>query len=311
MNNAFLRRLALVLPTLLGAATLVFLFIHLVPGDPVDVMLGETAATADRARLRSALGLDQPLWRQYAGFLAGVARGDLGRSLRDGTPVTRLVLARLPATLALAFTAGAFAVLLALPLGALSARYHGRWLDTASSGFALLGASMPNFFLGPLLVLLFALHLGWLPVSGADSAQSVVLPAVTLGLGMSAILTRLTRAAVLDALGCDFIHTARAKGLSENAIFFRHALRNALLSVTTVFGLQLGGLLGGAIITETIFAWPGLGRLTLQAIDSRDYPLVQGCVLVIACGYVVANLLADLACQQLDPRVRLGARDAS
>jgi peptide/nickel transport system permease protein len=308
--SALLRRLALVLPTLFGVATLVFLFIHLVPGDPVDVMLGERAATADRARMRSALGLDRPLWRQYTSFLTGVARGDLGRSLQDGTPVTRLVLARLPATLVLAVTAAALALLLAIPLGTLSARYHGRWLDMAASGFALLGASMPNIFLGPLLVLFFALRLGWLPVSGADSPQSVILPAVTLGLGMSAILTRLTRAAVLDALGGDFIRTARAKGLSENAIFFRHALRSALLSVTTVFGLQLGGLLGGAIITETIFAWPGLGRLTLQAIDSRDYPLVQGCVLVVACGYVAANLLADLACQRLDPRVRFGAREA-
>jgi peptide/nickel transport system permease protein len=308
--NPLLRRLALALPTLLGVATLVFLFIHLIPGDPVDVMLGETAATVDRARLRSALGLDRPLWRQYATFLAGAARGDLGRSLHDGTPVTRLILARLPATLVLAVTAAAFALLLAIPLGALSARYHGRWLDTAATGFALLGASMPNFFLGPLLVLLFALRLGWLPVSGADSASSVILPAVTLGLGMSAILTRLTRTAVLEALGSDFVRTARAKGLSENAIFFHHALRSALLSVTTVFGLQLGGLLGGAIITETIFAWPGIGRLTLQAIDGRDYPLVQGCVLVIACGYVAASLLTDLACQRLDPRVCFGTRHA-
>jgi peptide/nickel transport system permease protein len=308
--NALLRRLALALPTLLGVATLVFLFIHLIPGDPVDVMLGETAATVDRARLRSALGLDRPLWRQYASFLADAAHGDLGRSLQDGTPVTRLILARLPATLVLAVTATALALLLAIPLGALSARYHGRWLDTAATGFALLGASMPNFFLGPLLVLLFALRLGWLPVSGADSVSSVILPAVTLGLGMSAILTRLTRTAVLEALGSDFVRTARAKGLSENAIFFRHALRSALLPVTTVFGLQLGGLLGGAIITETIFAWPGIGRLTLQAIDGRDYPLVQGCVLVIACGYVAASLLADLACQRLDPRVRFGARQA-
>jgi peptide/nickel transport system permease protein len=219
-----------------------------------------------------------------------------------------MILARLPATLILAFAAGALAIAIALPLGALSARYRGSALDTVATGFALLGASLPNFFLGPLLVLVFSVHLEWLPVSGAASAASLVLPAVTLGLGMSAILTRLTRAAVLDALGADYIRTARAKGLAERAVFLRHALRSGMLPVVTVFGLQLGSLFGGAIITETIFAWPGIGRLTLQAIDGRDYPLLQGCVLVIALGYVGANLLTDLAYQRLDPRVRLGER---
>ena len=304
------RRLILVLPTLLGVATLVFFFIHWLPGDPVDVMLGENASAADRDRLRRALGLDQPLWSQYASFLTRAAVGDLGQSLRDGMPVTRLVLERLPPTLLLSAAGGFAALLIAIPLGTLSARYRGRWIDGAATGFALLGASMPNFFLGPLLVLVFSVWLGALPVSGADSPSSFVLPAITLGLGMSAILTRLTRAAVLDALSADFVRTARAKGLSETRVFLRHALRSALLPVTTVFGLQLGGLLGGAIITETIFAWPGIGRLTLQAIDSRDYPLVQGCVLVIACGYVAANLLTDLAYRRLDPRVRLGAEES-
>jgi peptide/nickel transport system permease protein len=211
----------------------------------------------------------------------------------------------------LALTAGLVALAIAIPLGTLSARHRGGWIDGCATAFALFGAAMPNFFLGPLLVLVFSVWLGWFPVSGADSPASLVLPATTLGLGMSAILTRLTRAAVLDALGADFVRTARAKGLSEGRVFVRHALRSGLLPVATVFGLQLGGLLGGAIITETIFAWPGIGRLTLQAIDSRDYPLVQGCVLIIACGYVAANLVTDLAYRRLDPRVRLGGEGAS
>jgi len=302
-----LRRVLLLVPTLLGVATLVFFFIHWIPGDPIDVMLGENAAAVDRERLRQALGLDQPLWQQYVSFVTRAARGDLGRSLSSGAPVAALVAERLPLTLGLALAAAIVALAIAIPLGTLSARHRGRWIDAAATGFALFGASMPNFFLGPLLVLVFSVWLGWLPVSGADSTASLVLPAATLGLGMSAILTRLTRAAVLDALSADFVRTARAKGLSETRVFLRHALRSGLLPVTTVFGLQLGGLLGGAIITETIFAWPGIGRLTLQAIDSRDYPLLQGCVLVIAAGYVTANLVTDLAYRRLDPRVRLGA----
>ncbi len=307
--TAALRRLLLALPTVLGVATLVFFFVHLLPGDPVDVMLGETASAADRAGLRAALGLDRPLGEQYLEFLLRAAQGDLGRSLRDGTPVGRRVAGCLPATLLLATAAGVLALTVAVPLGTLAARHRGRWLDRAATGFALLGASLPNFFLGPLLVLVFSVRLGWLPVSGADSAVALVLPAATLGLGMSSILTRLVRAAVLDSLGADYVRTARAKGLSEPVVFLRHALRSALLPVATIFGLQLGGLLGGAIITETIFAWPGIGRLTLQAIDGRDYPLLQGCVLVIACGYVVTNLLTDLAYQRLDPRVRFGSRE--
>ena len=304
------RRLLLVAPTLLGVVTLVFFFIHLLPGDPVDAMLGENAAAVDRVALRAALGLDQPITSQYARFLWGAAHGDLGRSLADGSSVAALVGRRIPATAVLALTAGIVALAIAIPLGTVSARYRGGWIDAAATAFALVGASMPNFFLGPLLVLVFSVWLGWLPVSGADSAASLVLPATTLGLGMSAILTRFTRAAVLDALGSDFVRTARAKGLSETRVFLRHALRSGLLPVATVFGLQLGGLLGGAIITETIFAWPGIGRLTLQAIDSRDYPLLQGCVLVIATGYVAANLATDLAYRRLDPRVRLGGEEA-
>ncbi len=305
------RRLLFALPSVLGVATLVFLFVHMIPGDPVDMMLGESAELVDRDRLRAALGLDRPLWDQYVDFLTRAARGDLGRSLLDGSSVSHALAARLPATLALALTGGTIALLIAVPLGTLSARHRGGTIDTLATGFALLGASLPNFFLGPLLVLVFSVWLRWLPASGAESIASLVLPSITLGLGMSAILTRLTRAAVLDALGADFVRTARAKGLSEPVVFLRHALRSAMLPVATVFGLQLGSLFGGAIITETIFAWPGIGRLTIQAIDGRDYPLLQGCVLVIALGYVTANLITDLAYQRLDPRVRIGARARS
>lgn len=309
--SAVSRRLLTAVPTLLGVLTLVFLFLHFIPGDPIDAMLGENAARIDRESLRVALGLDLPLWKQYARFVAGALHGDLGRSLHSGMPVTALIAARAPATLALAFTAGAFAIVFALPLGMLSARHRGSWLDTACTGFALVGASLPNFFLGPLLVLVFSIELGWLPVSGADSPQSIVLPAVTLGFGMSAILTRLLRSALLDTLSADFIRTARAKGLSDLSIFGRHALRNALLGVMTIFGLQLGSLLGGAVITETIFAWPGIGRLVLEAIQARDYPLVEGCVLVIAVTYVAVNLTMDLAYQRIDPRIRFGSKDAA
>jgi peptide/nickel transport system permease protein len=308
--SGIVRRLLLTLPTVLGVATLVFFFVHLLPGDPVDVMLGETASAADRAGLRAALGLDRPLGQQYLEFVRHTATGDLGRSLRDGSSVARRIGDCLPATLLLTATAGAVALLVAVPLGALAARHRGCWLDTAATAFSLIGASLPNFFLGPLLVLLFAVRLEWFPVSGADSPAALALPATTLGLGMSSLLTRLVRAAVLDTLGTDYVRTARAKGLSEPAVFLRHALRSALLPVTTVFGLQLSGLLGGAIVTETIFAWPGIGRLTLQAINGRDYPMLQGCVLVIACGCVAINFLTDLVYQRLDPRVRIEARGA-
>jgi peptide/nickel transport system permease protein len=304
------RRLVLVAVTVAGVLTLVFLFLHLLPGDPVEAMLGENAAPVDRERLRRALGLDRPVWEQYLRYVGGCLRGDLGTSLHAGRPVAELVLSRVPATVGLAAAAAALAAAIALPLGVLAAARPGTWIDAGATGFALLGASLPNFFLGPLLVLVFSIRLGWLPVSGAEGARSVLLPALTLGLGMSAILARLTRSALLEVLGAEFVRVARAKGLPERAVFVRHALRNALLGVTTIFGLQLGTLLGGAIVTETIFAWPGIGRLTLQAIQSRDYPVVQGCLLVIALGYVLANLATDLACRVLDPRLR-GGEDAA
>ena len=303
-----LRRLALTVPTILAAATLVFALLHLVPGDPVDVMLGESAQAADREALRRALGLDRPLPMQYAAFLRGLATADLGRSLVTGAPVAELLTARFPATAELTAAALAVAVALSFPLGLAAAARPGTWVDRGSVGFALLGVSMPSFWLGPMLIILFAIDLRWLPVSGRGTWAHLVLPALTLGLGMAAILTRMTRASVLDCLAEDYVRTARAKGVGRGAILLRHALRNALAPVVTILGLQFGALLAGTVITETIFAWPGLGRLLIDAINQRDYPVAQGCILAIAASFVAANALADLVNLWLDPRTRGAAR---
>jgi peptide/nickel transport system permease protein len=299
-----LRRLALTLPTILAAATLVFALLHLVPGDPVDVMLGESAQPTDREALRRTLGLDRPLPVQYAAFLRGLATADLGRSLVTGTPVVALLAARVPATAELTVAALLVAVALSVPLGLAAAARPGTWIDRGSIGFALLGVSMPSFWLGPMLIILFAIELRWLPVSGRGTWAHLVLPALTLGLGMAAILTRMTRASVLDCLAEDYVRTARAKGVGRGGILLRHALRNALAPVVTILGLQFGALLAGTVITETIFAWPGLGRLLIDAINQRDYPLVQGCILTIAASFVLANALADLVNLWLDPRTQ-------
>ncbi|HEX7407819.1 MAG TPA: nickel ABC transporter permease [Candidatus Binatia bacterium] len=305
MTRYVVRRIALAVPTVLGVVTLVFLLIHLVPGDPVDVMLGETAHTTDKLRLRRQLGLDLPLPVQYARYLSHLVRADLGRSLHSGRPVRRLIAARYPATLELAAAALVTALIIAVPLAlAAAARPHSR-LDVACRGVAVLGACMPNFYLGPMLIVAFAIGLEWAPVSGRGGLSSVVLPALTLGMGMAAILIRMLRATLLDRLQEDYIRTARAKGAGEARVLLGHALRNAVLPVITILGLQAGALLGGTIITETIFAWPGLGRLTLLAIQTRDYPLVQGCILVIALSYVSINLLTDLLYGMVDPRLRV------
>lgn len=307
MLRLALRRLALTVPTMLAAATLVFALLHLVPGDPVDVMLGESAQAADREALRTSLGLDRPLAVQYATFLRGLATADLGRSLVHGTPVTRLLADRLPATAELTFAALAAAVALAFPLGLAAAARPGTWVDRSSVALALLGVSVPSFWLGPMLIIVFAVDLRWLPVSGRGTWAHLVLPACTLGFGMAAILTRMTRASVLECLGEDYVRTARAKGVSRRRIVAHHALRNALAPVVTILGLQFGALLAGTVITETIFAWPGLGRLLVDAINQRDYPVVQGCILAIAAGFVVANALADVVNAWLDPRMRAAA----
>ena len=303
MRRYFLQRLLLLLPTLLGALTLVFALIHLIPGDPVEVMLGETATSADKQELRRSLGFDQPLLNQYGRFLAGLVTGDLGRSLYEQASVAAIIAARLPATLQLALCAMTAAMLLSFPLALLAAAKRGRWLDRAALLFSLLGLSLPNFWLGPLLMIVFSIQLGWTPVSGRGGLAHLFLPSLTLGLGMAAILTRILRASLLQAMAEDFVRTARAKGLAESQVWLKHTLRNALISVVTVMSLQFGGLLAGSLITETIFSWPGIGRLTVQAIQTRDYPLVQGCVLVIAIAYLLVNFITDLLYKVVDPRV--------
>jgi ABC-type dipeptide/oligopeptide/nickel transport system permease component len=299
-----LRRLVLTIPVLLGVATLVFLLIHLVPGDPAEAMLGETAPASDLAELRTKLGLDQPLAVQYGRYLSGLTRGDLGISFRYDTPVSQEIGQRLGRTAQLAAAAMLVAVCIALPLGILGALYRGGSIDQAAMTLSLAGISMPNFWLGPLLAIVFAVTLGWLPVSGTGSLAHLVLPAVTLGAALAAILARMTRATLIDELGELYVLAARARGVSRTGAVIRHALRNSLIPVVTIIGLQLGAVLTGTIITETIFAWPGVGRLLIQAINFRDYPLVQGCILFIAVTYVAMNLVVDLAYAWLDPRIR-------
>lgn len=304
MTSYALRRIATALPVVLLVATLVFSLIHLIPGDPVEMMLGEGAQAAEVEAMRERLGLDRPLGEQYASYMAGLLRGDLGRSLHFDRPVTALLLEHYPATLELAFAAMAVALLVALPLGILAALHRDRALDHVSRFFSLLGVSIPNFWLGPVLILVFAIQWDLLPVSGRSGPASLVLPAVTLGTALSGILTRMVRTSLAEELDRPYLTTARAKGLSRAAALVRHALKNALIPVVTVIGLQFGALLTGAIITETIFSWPGLGRLIIQAIRLRDYPLVQGGVLLIALTYVILNLATDLVYAVLDPRIR-------
>jgi peptide/nickel transport system permease protein len=289
-----------------GVVSLVFFLIHWVPGDPVEVMLGESGAAADREALRHVLGLDRPLLVQWGDFAAGVLRGDLGTSLYDRQPVGSLLGQHFPATAELALAAFGVAVLVALPAGIVAAARRGGAWDLGAMGFSLLGVSIPNFWLGPLLVMVFSLELGWLPVSGRGAPGSLVLPAVTLGTALAAVLSRMIRSSLLEVMNEDFIRTARAKGLSSYGVWVRHGLRNALLPVLTVLGMQFGALLGGAVITETVFNWPGIGSLLVEAIQRRDYPVVQGCVLLISLGYVVINLITDLLYVRIDPRIRLG-----
>jgi len=306
MSSYLLQRLSSACLVVLGVVSIVFLLLHLVPGDPVEIMLGESASMADRQALRHELGLDRPLHEQYLGYIASMARFDLGTSIHYRQQVTDLLLDRLPATGLLAGVTLLFTVVLALPLGIVAAiRRNTRW-DTGAMGFSLLGVSIPNFWLGPLLILVFSLWLGWLPVSGQGGVSSVILPALTLGTGLAAVLSRMVRSSMLEVLHEDYLRTARAKGLSPRRVILRHALRNAMLPVITLLGLQLGALLAGAVITETVFSWPGIGLLTIEAIQSRDYPVVQACVLLISITYVIVNLLTDLAYAWVDPRIRLG-----
>jgi peptide/nickel transport system permease protein len=284
--------------------SVVFLLIHLVPGDPILQMLGEGAPAADIAATRHLYGLDVPLGTQYLHYWNGVLHGNLGPSLRFNQSVTSLILQRYPYTLQLTLAALLVAILISIPAGVRSAQRRGKWDDKLLSVVSLFGLSFPNFALGPILILFFAIKLGWLPVSGSGTLANLVLPAITMGGALAAILTRMVRTSMLEELGQDYIRTARAKGLTERAVVYRHALRNAMLPVLTVLGLQFGALLAGAIVTEKIFSWPGIGRLTVDAIGNRDYFLVQGCILAIGLTYVVVNFLTDLLYSVANPRIR-------
>ena len=304
MLRYLLRRLLYTLPVIWLVVSLVFLLIHLVPGDPIQQMLGEGAAAADLQAARHIYGLDVPLGKQYLNYWKGVLHGDLGRSLRLNQSVTRLLVQRYPYTLQLTLAALLVAIVLSIPAGVRSARRRNLWEDRAISVISLFGLSFPNFALGPVMILFFAIQLGWLPVSGSGTLAHIVLPAITMGGALAAILTRMVRTSMLEELGQDYIRTARAKGLPESTVVYRHALRNAMIPVITVLGLQFGALLAGAIVTETIFSWPGIGRLTIQAISNRDYYLVQGCILAIGLTYVAVNFITDLLYSAVNPRIR-------
>jgi ABC-type dipeptide/oligopeptide/nickel transport system permease component len=305
MTRHLLLRLLYTIPAIWLILTMVFLLVHIVPGDPVQQMLGEGTRAEDLQQLRHALALDLPLHVQYAHYLAGLARGDLGKSFRFQTPVLGVVLERYPATLQLAFAGLLVCAAIGIPAGVLAAHRRGRAADRAVGFFTLLGLSVPNFALGPLLILFFSIFLGWLPVSGRAGFLSLILPAITLGAALAAILTRMVRSSMMEELSSDYVRTARAKGLPEFAVLFRHAFRNALIPIITILGLQFGTLLAGTIVTESIFSWPGIGRLTVQAISARDYPLLQGCILVIAISYVLVNFATDIVYALVDPRIRL------
>lgn len=298
------RRLLYTLPVVWLVVSLVFLLIHLVPGDPVAQMLGEGATPTDLDTLRHQYGLDLPLGQQYLHYWHGVFHGDLGHSLRLNDSVTHLILQRYPYTLELTLAALFIALLAAIPAGILAALHRGKWRDNTVGVVSLFGLSFPAFAMGPIAILLVSIKLGWLPVSGAGSFAHLILPAITMGSGLAAILTRMVRTAMLEELGQDYIRTARAKGLPERTVLYRHALRNALIPIVTLVGLQFGALLAGAIVTETIFSWPGVGRLTITAISNRDYALVQGCILAVGLTYILVNLATDILYAVLNPRIR-------
>jgi peptide/nickel transport system permease protein len=290
-----------------GVLVLTFLLIHLVPGDPVEVMLGESASMADRTQLRADLGLDQSLIQQFGGYLAKLSQGDFGRSIHTQAPIIELIKTRYPATLKLAALSLLIGLCIGIPLGIYAALKANHWQDLVVMLVSVRLSAMPAFWLGPMLMLIFAVWLGWLPVSGMESNTSIILPALTLGFGLSAILTRMTRTSLLEVLNDDYIRTARAKGLSERTVILRHALRAALLPIITIVGLQMGSLLAGTVITETIFSWDGIGRLLVESIEKRDYPITQACVLIVALSYVLVNLLTDSLYRFADPRVKFAS----
>ena len=301
-----IRKLLGFVAVIFGVLLLTFLLIHLVPGDPVDVMLGESANLIDREILRADLGLNQTLPAQFFTYLNKFAHFDLGNSIHTKQPIIELIKTRYPATLKLAILSLLIGLIIGIPLGIYSALKANQWQDFVVTIISVRLSAMPAFWLGPVLMLLFAVWLGWLPVSGMDSPGSIILPALTLGFGLSAILTRMTRTSLLEVLNDDYIRTARAKGLSEKTVIMRHALRAALLPIITIVCLQMGSLLAGTVITETIFSWDGIGRLLVESIEKRDYPVTQACVLVIALSYVLVNALTDMLYKFADPRVKLG-----
>jgi peptide/nickel transport system permease protein/oligopeptide transport system permease protein len=299
------RRGLVAIPTLLGVATVVFSLLRLLPGDPANLIAGPTATPATVALIRHQLGLDQPLWRQYADFLGRLARGDLGVSTRTGQPVVQEIMTRAPYTAELALCSLLLAVAVGIAAGVVAATRRGRPADLGISGSAVFGASMPVYWLGLMLIIVFAVKLRVLPAAGNDEgAISLVLPTVTLALFSMGLVARQTRSAMLEVLGQDYVRTARAKGAGSRAVLVRHALRNALLPIVTTIGIQFGTLLGGAVLTESVFAWPGIGRLLLDSINARDYPVVQGVVLLLAVVFIVINLLTDLVYAYVDPRIR-------
>ena len=306
MTQYIVRRLIQMVPVTFGILTLIFALIHMIPGDPAIQIAGENARPEDVARVRQDLGLDRPLWEQYVAYLGGLARGDLGTSFRTGEKVSREITARYPATIQLALGGMIVAIIVAFPLGTLSAIYRSSWIDNLARFFALIGVSMPSFWFGPLLIIAFAIHLHWFPVSGRDQGlRSLVLPSLTMGLALAAILTRMIRVSLAEELNQLYFTTAVAKGVGPGRAIFVHAMRNALIPVVTILGLQFGSLLTGAIITEQIFSWPGLGRLLIQSISARDYPQVQASILVIALTYIMVNFISDLLYGVVDPRIKL------
>lgn len=305
MLNYVLRRILLALPVLIGVSALSFSLLHFVPGDPVDIMLGDQASAADKTLLRKELGLDRPFTTQMAGFFTGLVQLDLGKSLGSRRPVAEEIAERIPATFELTLVAMLIALSVGIPLGVLAAVFRGTIIERGAMLFGLIGMSTPGFWLGPMLILFFAIKLDWLPVSERGGFEHAILPALTLSLGLAAILTQVTRASMLEVVREDFINVARAKGAGPTRLWFKHALANAMMPIITIIGLQFGALLTGTVIVETIFDWPGVGTLLFQSIQQRNYPLVQGCVLFIAFTYVAVNLLTDLAYAAANPKVRL------
>ena len=307
MANYLIVRSGNALIVVFGVISLVFFLIHFIPGDPVEVMLGESAQMADREALRHALGLDQPVIQQWLSYLANVFQLDFGSSLHSKQPIVDILAQRIPATLELAFVALLFAIIISFPLGITAAVSRNTVWDKSAMAVSLLGVSIPNFVMGPLLILVFSMYLGWFPVSGRAGIESVILPALTLGTAMAAILSRMIRSTLLEVINEDYIRTARAKGFSKTRTILLHALPNTFLPVVTLLGLQLGALLAGAVITEIVFSWPGIGQLTIEAINTRDYPLVQSCILLISVSYVLVNAATDILYSVMDPRIRLGS----